>query len=52
MTRLELLERVYEVVPREMLRLRLFEGMRQVAPRWADLGVTRSYPPIASLDPT
>jgi hypothetical protein len=48
-TRFELLERAYEVVPRELLKPRLFEGMRQVALRLADRGITRSYPPILSV---
>jgi hypothetical protein len=50
-TRFELLERAYEVVPRERLKPRLFEGMRQVALRLSDRGVTRSYPPIVTVDP-
>ena len=50
MTRLELLERAYEVVPRERLMPRLFEGMRQVALRLTDRGITRLYPPIVSVD--
>jgi hypothetical protein len=49
-TRFELLERAYEVVPRDLLRPRLFEGMRQVALRLADRGVTRLYPPLLSVD--
>lgn len=50
MTRFQLLERAFEVVPPERLKPRLFEGMRQVALRLSDRGVTLLYPPILSVD--
>ena len=50
MTRFEVLEQAYRLLPAENLKGRFFEQMRRVATRFSDLGVTRLYPPILTLD--
>lgn len=50
MTHFDLLEQMYRLIPAEQIKRRFFEQMRRVASRFDDLGVTRLYPPILTLD--
>ncbi|HEY0250863.1 MAG TPA: hypothetical protein VGC41_05020 [Kofleriaceae bacterium] len=51
MTRRELLSRAYQVIPAERIKEHLWERMKQIAPRFSHLGVTRIYPPVFSVRP-
>lgn len=50
MTRRELLARAYQVIPPDRIKQILWERMKQVAPRFSHLGVTRLYPPVFCVD--
>ncbi|MFT3698067.1 MAG: hypothetical protein QM831_33305 [Kofleriaceae bacterium] len=46
MTRRELLARAYQMIPADRIKEHLWERLKQVAPRYAHLGITRIYPPV------
>ncbi len=50
MTRFEVMQQAYRLLPAEDIKARFFDQMRRVATRFSHLGVTRLYPPILTLD--